>query len=343
MFRSLATMVTAALSLPGCALQNKTEEFQTVPYFEVAADFETEPVLDPDDSADDIAVAFSMELEKTWIIGTNKRRGLEIYDINGKRIMNIDRGRLNNVDLRRGSHEHIFEVAASNRTLKSLDIFKANLETETITLVNSISLDYEDPYGVCASDSIVFVGDKKGNLQGWGWDSQSLDYEIQFNSQTEGCVISKDGETLFVGEENVGIWSVDIESGLKKQLLPISRNLLVADVEGLTIFENEEDSYLIASSQGDNSFVIYSLNRNEPIAKFRISSGIDLDPVSETDGIDAFSTALPGYRSGILVVQDGVNTNEKRDRGFRNTNENQNFKIIAWSKIERELSEMGFN
>ena len=49
MFRSLATMVTAALSLPGCALQNKTEEFQTVPYFEVAADFETEPVLDPDD------------------------------------------------------------------------------------------------------------------------------------------------------------------------------------------------------------------------------------------------------------------------------------------------------
>ena len=65
--------------------------------------------------------------------------------------------------------------------------------------------------------------------------------------------------------------------------------------------------------------------------------------MSETDGIDAFSTALPGYRSGILVVQDGVNTNEKRDRGFRNTNENQNFKIIAWSKIERELSEMGFN
>ena len=78
------------LALFGCAPSGTIMEVVPVS--------ETEPVLDDDDAADDSVVLSSMDGRRVWIVGTNKRRGLVWYDIQGKELGRLEVGRLNNVD-----------------------------------------------------------------------------------------------------------------------------------------------------------------------------------------------------------------------------------------------------
>ncbi|MFM9597633.1 phytase, partial [Streptomyces scabiei] len=83
-------------------------------------------------------------------------------------------------------------------------------------------------------------------------------------------------------------------------------------------------SYLVASSQGNDSFVVYGLWGDYPIlANFRIDMDLSggIDGVSETDGLTVTSAALPGYPQGVLIVQDGRN---------RLPQQPQNFKVVDW-------------
>ena len=52
-----------------------------------------------------------------------------------------------------------------------------------------------------------------------------------------------------------------------------------------------------------------------------------IDEVRDTDGIDVTSTPLPGYPKGMMVAQDGFNTNQK-GKLF-----NQNFKYISFKDV----------
>ena len=51
-----------------------------------------------------------------------------------------------------------------------------------------------------------------------------------------------------------------------------------------------------------------------------------IDETSDTDGIAATSTPLPGFPEGLLVVQDGDNPGG-----------NQNFKLVSWTDVRRTL------
>ena len=69
----------------------------------VSPRMETQPVVDGSDAADDPAIWINpVDPSASWIIGSNKRRGLEVYDLQGVRRWRLDAGRLNNVDLRAG-------------------------------------------------------------------------------------------------------------------------------------------------------------------------------------------------------------------------------------------------
>ena len=79
---------------------------------------------------------------------------------------------------------------------------------------------------------------------------------------------------------------------------------LVPDVEGLTIYYGEDgNGYLVASSQGNNTFAIYDrAGSNSYLASFAV------EDVEETDGIDVTNVPLgEDYPAGLLVVQDGSN------------------------------------
>ncbi|MGB1906025.1 MAG: phytase, partial [Spongiibacter sp.] len=136
-----------------------------------------------------------------------------------------------------------------------------------------------------------------------------------------------------VGETDRGIWRIDLESGDKTLVEDMAAGHLVAEVAGLDIYRDKDQSWLIASSQGDDSYVVYQLEPWQFVARFRIGPDYHrvIDGASATEGLAVSAAALPDYPKGVLVVQDGRN---------RAPEAAQNFKVVDWRKIA-ELLEPG--
>ena len=298
---------------------------------EVTPDFETTAVASEGDAADDPAILVGADAVR--LLGTDKRSGLALYDLAGVERDFIASGRVNNVDAVALSDDR-FLAAASNRTEISLDLYHVELTGDALTLVARQPLQMEEPYGLCMGrtpETSVFVGDKEGLIEQWIID-EDLGFELrkrfQLQGQTEGCVYDPTDDTLYIGEEERGIWAIDLNSGDRRLITPVDVTNLVMDVEGLDIYHGADDRYLVASSQGDNSYVVYSLPAGEKLLKFRIADDPDsgIDGTEETDGLAVTSAALPGYPLGLLVVQDGANVPAR-----------QNFKGVDWQKIQALL------
>ncbi|MEV6570908.1 phytase [Streptomyces sp. NPDC051577] len=169
--------------------------------------------------------------------------------------------------------------------------------------------------------------------------------------QVEGMVVDPADGTLYAGQEDVGIWRIDAGLTGTPKLIDKVREYgvpstydeqteectpgadpgfggkrLSADVEGLTLVtEPDGDGYLLASSQGDNTFVAYDRerhDRNEFEGAFRITAAsTTLDGSEVCDGAAALSAPLgTRYPNGLLVVQDGQETPADGDReatGFK--------------------------
>ncbi len=293
---------------------------------------ETQPVADSGDAADDPVVLVGEN--KTWIVGTNKQRGLAVYNLDGQQIHFSPRGRLNNVDAVKLS-DNEFLLAATNRTDKTIDLFRANLATNTFRYTANIALNMDDPYGLCMAfyegGVSVFPGDSEGQVQHWQLNSDlaggSLQQTFKFNSQTEGCVMDTQTNQLYIGEEALGIWQFDLDSGKRELIKSVDEGNLVADVEGMDIYYGADRKVLVVSSQGDDSYVLYDLNNGKLLSKFQIVGDVSqgIDGASETDGLAVSASAIPGFPNGVLVVQDGRN---------RAPTEAQNFKVIDWRSIQ---------
>jgi 3-phytase len=107
---------------------------------------------------------------------------------------------------------------------------------------------------------------------------------------------------------------------------------LADDVEGLALYPASNSRYLIASSQGDNSYlVLESQAPYRTLGKFRVgaNTAAGIDGVSETDGLEVTHRSLgQGFESGAFVAQDGHNVMPEQP---------QNFKAVSWQAIAEEL------
>ena len=314
----------------------------------VSAIFETDPVSASEDTADDPCVwVHPTDPSLSIIIGTDKDEnspGLRVYDMNGKQIYFTSNEKANNVDIRYGMElagEKTDIITAGLRVSNTLGIYKVNPESRTLTSISarSISLGIE-VYGSCmykdVSTNIFYaiVNDKKGNVEqyrlfdnGSGLVDAELVRTLKLGGQLEGCVADDILGNLYIGEEEYGIWKYDASPGASDNgiLIDTMGPHIAPDVEGLSIYyANESTGYLIASSQGDDAYVIYTREgENKFIGRFSIVDSETIDGTSVTDGIDVCNMNLGGQLSnGIFIVQDDVN-----DIG------NQNFKIISWSDI----------
>ena len=160
---------------------------------------------------------------------------------------------------------------------------------------------------------------------------------LKLPGQLEGCVADDILGHLYIGEENHGIWKYEADpNGSDTGVLIDSIGPhLVADVEGLTIYySGDTTGYLIASSQGDNSYAIYTREgENDFVGRFSIIDGEDIDGTSGTDGIDVCNMDLGEvFGSGIFVVQDDSN-NIGSMNSSTSYNGNQNFKAVPWGNI----------
>ena len=147
-------------------------------------------------------------------------------------------------------------------------------------------------------------------------------------SQPEGCVVDTQTDSLYVGEEAAGIWRFDMGTGEGELVVRADGAQIVPDVEGIAIARGYgEEGYLVASSQGDSAFAVYTLSDYRYVGRFYIADGDVTDGVTETDGI-AISRANLGlaFPDGLMVVQDGMTPAGT-----------QNFKLIDWRRVRAAL------
>ncbi len=309
---------------------------------------ETSPVISAGDAADDPAIwVNSNSAEASLIIGTDKQYGLDIYDLSGQLMQRLDNGRLNNVDVRYNlelAGRVVDIAAASHRDLKAISLFAIDQNSGYVSWVNDVATQLDDVYGLCMAQTnqgtYVFINDQDGRYEQYKvisekntWTAE-LVREFALPSQPEGCVADDKNNRLFVGEEAAGVWltSITEDNAPEPDLIIEVDDNLVADVEGMSIYHGDKTSYLVVSSQGDDSYVLYSSEAPYTyVGRFNIgmNSKAGIDGASETDGLDVTSTALgSAYPEGLLVVQDGRNVMPAQY---------QNFKLVSWSDIAREL------
>ncbi|MEU9304519.1 phytase [Streptomyces sp. NPDC048269] len=181
--------------------------------------------------------------------------------------------------------------------------------------------------------------------------------------QVEGMVVDPADGTLYAGQEDIGIWRLRADLTAAPQLIDKVREYgrpgtydeeteecapgpdpgfggrrLAADVEGLTLISQPDgDGYLLASSQGDNTFAAYDREideDNEYEGGFRIPASGTVDGSEECDGAAALNAPLGSkYPKGLLVVQDGRETPQATARTATG------FKFVDLGKVLQALDD----
>lgn len=354
--RHLIVAAAAAAALGGCAAFDGETQGLGAP---VRATLETPSVgTTGDDAADDPAiwasatpVMFGDRPIRGFVAGTDKKAGLYIYGLDGAVLQFLPEGRLNNVDLVDGvviNGRPQVVLGASDRTVGRAGVALYRFDPSAgagseVAVWGHIPTDVVEPYGFCmvrrGTEVHAILLGHEGELRQYrlaaGAGTEPVAREMrraEVGSISEGCAADPESDSLYVGEEGVGVWRyrLDPSSGAARTLLQgVAADVLVADVEGLTILEDRDARYLIASSQGDSTFAVWRIDGQEPafVGRFVVVEGA-VDRVTGTDGLDALGGPVgDAFPEGLVVVQDDVN-----DRGT------QNFKFIDWREIRAALS-----
>ena len=348
---SFCTLLSIILLAASCSTKPENENMSIV-----TAVGETTPAKAElnDDAADDPAIwMHPTDIEKSIIIGTNKKLGLETYNLNGERIAVYPEGRMNNVDVRYDflfGTSNIDIAAASNRTTNKIDIWeiKPNGELSRIPVMGD-STSLTEVYGFCLAKMddtfYAFVSDKTGMIEHWSFVfdtacscvQQTIVHSYTLQDQVEGLVVDEENQILFAAVEDAGIYTFDLSEPQNAPLFIDQSNEENAhikyDVEGLALYYLPDgEGYLIASSQGNNSYAVF--NRQQPheyLGSFQVTDG-EFDGVTDTDGIDVNNRSFGRhYPTGLFICQDGTNSNATEKSA-------QNFKMVHWEDIANAFS-----
>jgi 3-phytase len=324
-----------------------TSEATGAPVVVITPEVETTPVPTIADAADDPEIWVNPHhASRSLVLGTDKKSGLLVYNMEGQETQHLPVGRVNNVDLRYNAayHGKTVDIAvASNRTRNSLSLFAIDREEGRVLPVTEVPTQLSEIYGICmyqsGSGTYAIANDKDGRfhqfrltLEDDHWTGE-LVREFRVATQPEGCVANDRTGQLFVGEEDEAVWVVNAEPvASEPERIASAGGELTADIEGLSLYQGNDQDYLVVSSQGDDSYAVYNAAAPwEFRGKFRIgiNHGKTIDGASETDGLAVTSANLGGvWSQGMLVVQDGRNVMPT---------EAQNFKYVPWSRISKAL------
>lgn len=319
---------------------------------------ETAPSPYPGDSVDDIAVWIHPDdPEQSLIIATLKfsnqepikPTGLISYNLDGTQheVMYLDTP--NNIDIRSGFNqqgEAIALIAVSHWWHNRVDLLTIDATTRRLVRLTPSGIDagLKDVRGVCLyrgknDQWYYFVSNIHGEIRQFRINPDlSADLVRSFNveSITEGCVADDANHTLYLSEEEVGIWRFGAEPDDASASLVFKLGLfdpLRADLEGITLYHRDDNTgYLIVSSQGNDRFAIFDRQSNDYLGIFEIISTGEIDGTSTSDGITAVSTPLgTAFPQGVFIAHDDENTEPDGSPA------KQNFKLVDWRQIERLL------
>lgn len=298
----------------------------------------TEPYFFSEDKRDDPAIwVHPADPSKSLVLGTDKRDiggGLHVYNLEADEVQYLEGGKLNNVDIIAGFFPDGGLVLASERNNQTVLFYKINSQGVMTSLTSNIAINGE-PYGICggteseSGDSYIFVTTKAGPIEQWVIQAQESN---QINgkkvrtlprvTQCEGCVVDRKGKYVFIGEEGSGVFQyyVNPRTDNKHSVVDEVGEHLTPDIEGVTLYDDGSQKYLIISSQGNSTYAVYDQNQ-EP-GKGYIGS-FKVDGATETDGIAVTAQPLgERYPHGLLVVH---------------SHRFSNFFFVPWERVAMAL------
>ncbi|WP_221799708.1 phytase [Oceanobacter mangrovi] len=315
----------------------------------IAASQETDPVGTLGDAADDPAIWVNPHNpQQSRVLGTNKKHSLNVYDLQGKQLQELAVGRVNNVDVRQGFSlrgKPMDIATASHRDLIGISMFSIDPKSGKVAEAGVIPTSLKSVYGLCmyknqAGDIFTIINSEDGHFEQYqitdsanGWQGK-LVRQFAVATQPEGCAADDRNQRLFLGEENRAVWTLDAEPDASTAMTEVAGvgDVLVADIEGMDIYQTADANYLVVSSQGNDSYAVYSADAPyQYLGRFRVGMNADkgIDGASETDGLTVTSANLGAdYPQGMLVVQDGRNLMPEQS---------QNFKYVDWRSIQQQL------
>ena len=341
-----------ALLLLGCDPQDPPKQ-RVLATVEIPSFGETDPMGgNGTDEADDPAIWAAPQSTTAplagrnipgFIAATGKTSGLYIYGFDGKQLQFLPENRLNNVDLREvGLGRKYVVIGASDRSRDGIALYifdpQSRSRGNAVRNLGFIATDLREPYGFCMGSNAghlqaVVIG-KTGSVRIYrikvdraGVTSAEI-ARFDVGSQSEGCVVDDAGRALYLGEERGGLWKYSLEDFKRELVETVGTGVLTADVEGVAVLRDGRWRYLLASSQGDNSFGVWRIDGREPVycGRFTVGRSGSIDGVTGTDGVDAVGGAIGPFNDGLVVVQDHQN-----DGGT------QNFKMVEWGSIRSAL------
>jgi 3-phytase len=313
-------------------------------------DMETAPSPYPGDSLDDAAVWIhrsdpTQSVIVTTLKASNLRpvqpTGILTYDLSGKQLQFLQGDTPNNIDARRNfpfEHGPDTLFAASHWWSDMIGLYRMDAESRQLKELIKFQTGVEKLRGLCMGHYddefyAVAVG-SDGDIEQYQINSPTeanLTRHWQLESEAEGCVIDDATQTLYVAEENVGLWQFPLGRPGVPELFaevgwfsPLKRGL-----EGLALLEVDTKQHLIVSVQEKNRYAIYDLSGPEPehLGDFRIGPGNGIDGTSHTDGIHVEPLAGTRFAGGLLIVHDDHN------QAMDGSREKQNFKVVALDSL----------
>lgn len=314
----------------------------------VMAAVETVVTTDPEVDADDPALwSDPRDPSRAVMFGTDKSDGLYVHNLDGAVRQFLPSGPVNNVDLRTGfivAGEERVLVAASNDApgANGVNLYLFDPATLTTTDYGFLSTPYE-PYGFCMGRRgeafFLVVTTKAGTVHqmtvaaGPAGPVIGPERVLTLGSQLEGCVVNDTADTLYIGEEDLGVWRFGFDPAgpaTATAIARVDRNRIRDDVEGLTIMRDRGVEYLIVSSQGDSTYPVYRIAGDDHVylGRFAIVDGPVIDGVTSTDGLDAFSGPIGPFPEGAVAFHDDMDAPVPGQ---------QNYKIVDWREIRAAL------
>jgi 3-phytase len=193
--------------------------------------------------------------------------------------------------------------------------------------------------------------------------------------QFEGIVADEYHNTVYLSQEPVGVWKIDLKNPADKSQwklahksreygIPYKRTWdeaeqeyscslnysedqgfgnpnLYADIEGLSLYKGSKGKgYLLLSSQGNDKIAVFNREgNNKYLGAFHVGEG-DIDEVNHTDSMMVVNTDLGGqYSQGLLVIHDGDDRPGVYDANGE-YREITNYKYVPWSSIAKPMNLM---
>ncbi|GEM_PF-156713 len=217
------------------------------------------------------------------------------------------------------------------------------LSTQYNTLLDSELDELEDELGINIIE--LDVASEVANIQANPGEFRLTNIDTVALDTTTGTVVANPDEYFWWDEFHPTVTAtnliaqavIDDIPGGTTQFTTTNTSPLVADIEGLSIYYGDNGTgYLIANSQGDSSYAVFSREgNNEYLGSFVVGDNNGIDQVNESDGLDVTNLPLgEEFPKGLLVLQDGANDPQNAVEDEEELENNStNFKFVPWDGV----------